>query len=103
MIYTKRVITTVGMATGAQVTYTVPAGKTLVIKDMRSKWISGTLATISVNIFGLAFIEEMNTQSGQHFAQWQGMQALNAGEVLQCSMTAGSASLIVTGYVLNLV
>lgn len=101
MIYSKRVITTVGMAAGAQTTYVVPAGKTLVVKDMRAKWISGTIATIDIQIFGLGFIWQFNLTTSAKFDLWQGMQVLNAGETLQCAMTVGSAAIIVTGYLLT--
>lgn len=100
-VYSRRFLQSLALVVGTPATYTVPAGKTLVVKDVDCRWISGTTADCVIAIAGTAYITMVRTATGTPAAHWEGGHVLNAAEQLTASMLVGSASVIISGFLLD--
>lgn len=86
---------------GADVVYTVPAGKVAVLRDLELLSTgSGNFMFVSVN--GIAQIARNNSTVGGTTAQWTGRVVLNAGDTLEVNGTnLSSVRIVASGYLLN--
>lgn len=91
--------------TTAQVTYyTVPAGTTVVIRDIEATDFSGVANTLFIQIGVTGFTQtviEPQTSASVRWVQWKGRLVLPAGGILQSASSSAGHSVAVSGYLLS--
>ena len=90
---------------GSTPAYTVPAGTTVVVRDIEAFNSQGAATALSVtrNVSGLvtSFIYVVEALGAQTWSQWKGRAVLNPADVLEVNTGAVGVYLHISGYVLS--
>lgn len=82
------------------VVYTVPAGATVVVRDISVGAQSAPANFVAINVAGVAEIAAFDAITQYLTAHWEGRVVLNAGQEINVDAITGTWTYIISGYVL---
>jgi hypothetical protein len=101
LVYSARFVAGSFAAGLSGVVYTVPAGKTAVLRDMSVFADGGAAGYAAIILTGVATLASVVTPASGPAPSWEGRQVLNAGETIKININGGTCEVAISGYLLD--